>query len=33
LSDAICDRIGHDACTIVIGGKESMRKRKGLKDA
>ena len=32
LADAICDRIIHDAYTIVIGGKESMRKRKGLQD-
>ena len=33
LADAICDRIVHDAYTMVIGGKESMRKRKGLQDA
>ena len=32
LADAICDRIVHDTYTIVIGGKESMRKRKGLQD-
>lgn len=32
LADAICDRIVHDAYTVVIGGKESMRKRKGLQD-
>lgn len=30
LADAICDRIVHDAYTVVIGSKESMRKRKGL---
>ena len=33
LADAICDRIVHDAYTMVTGGKESMRKRKGLQDA
>lgn len=32
LAVAICDRIVHDAYTVVIGGKESMRKRKGLQD-
>jgi DNA replication protein DnaC len=32
LADAICDRIVHDAYTIVIHGNESMRKRKGIKD-
>jgi len=30
LADAICDRIVHDSYTIVIGGKDSMRRRKGL---
>jgi len=32
LADAICDRIVHDSYTIVIGGKDSMRKVKGLND-
>lgn len=32
LADAICDRIVHDAYAVVIGGKESMHKRKGLQD-
>jgi len=31
LADAICDRIVHDSYTITIGGKDSMRKHKGLK--
>jgi DNA replication protein DnaC len=30
LADAIVDRIVHDAYTIVIEGKESMRKKKGI---
>ena len=30
LADAICDRIVHDAYSLVIECKESMRKRKGL---
>ena len=32
LADAICDRIVHDSYTIFIDCKESMRKRKGVKD-
>lgn len=32
LADTICDRIDHDAYTVVIGGKESMRKWKRLQD-
>lgn len=32
LADAVCDRVVHDAYTVVIGGKASMRKRKGLQD-
>jgi len=31
LADAVCDRIVYDSYTIVIEGKESMRKVKGLK--
>jgi len=30
LADAICDRIVHDSYTIIIGGTDSMRKRKGI---
>lgn len=33
LADAICDRIVHDAYTVIIGGTESMRKRKRLQDS
>ena len=32
LADAICDRIVHDSYSIVIDCKESMRKRKGVKE-
>ena len=32
LADAICDRIVHDSYNIVIDCKESMRKRKGVKE-
>jgi len=31
LADNILDRIVHDSYTILIGGQESMRKKKGLK--
>lgn len=30
LADAICDRIVHDSYSLVVEGKESMRKRKGI---
>jgi len=30
LADAVCDRIVHDAYTLVIEGNDSMRKRKGI---
>lgn len=30
LADAICDRIVHDSYTILIEGKDSMRKKKGI---
>ncbi|NLV87622.1 MAG: ATP-binding protein [Clostridiales bacterium] len=30
LADAICDRIVHDSYRLVIGGEDSMRKRKGI---
>lgn len=33
LADAICDRIVHDSYAIVIDCKESMRKRKGVKES
>jgi len=32
LADAICDRIAHDSYTILIEGKDSMRKRKGISE-
>ena len=32
LADAICDRIVHDSYTIVIGGKYSIRKKKGIEN-
>ena len=32
LADAICDRIVHDSYTIIINGKDSMRKRKGISE-
>ena len=30
IADAICDRIAHDSYTLVIKGKESMRKQNGI---
>ena len=32
LADAICDRIVHDTYSLVVEGKESMRKRKGISE-
>jgi len=32
MADAICDRIIHDSHIIIVGGNDSMRKHKGLKD-
>ena len=32
LTDAICDRIAHDVYTVIVGGEESMCKRKSLQD-
>ena len=32
LADAICDRIVHDSYSILIEGKDSMRKRKSILD-
>jgi len=32
VADAICDRIAHESYRIVIGGNDSMRKRKGFKE-
>ena len=30
LADAICDRIVHDSYSVLVEGRESMRKRKGI---
>lgn len=32
LADAICDRIVHDSFRLLIGGEDSMRKRKGISE-
>ncbi|MCL2299586.1 MAG: ATP-binding protein, partial [Firmicutes bacterium] len=32
VADAICDRIVHDSYTLVVNGKESMRKHNGITD-
>jgi len=32
VADAICDRIVHDSYTLVVKGKESMRKQNGISD-
>jgi len=32
VADAICDRIVHDSYSLVVKGKESMRKQNGITD-